>query len=403
MRRRATPGAFFGSRGLAALAILTLLPAAAGAITPEEAQLAELKRLRVQVAGEVQLAAFNMLDELVYEWTQAPPFGEPTPVFVADVSVPVGLGTGLEALIENHLAALVLANPTTRVTLSHCPSCTAVITHAGPKGTVVSRGLDNPEALARIGGAGGRHGLYLDFAAEGAWLVLRARITHLTPALPIVWSRTLSASAGAPSLLREPEQIKSADAARKEYLDALNGRGPYSIPVRFTIRNYEAGDSGAAPPPVVWFQTGFEAALTQARKWYASVVLGYAWLPEAYDGFMAQARMYRLLTGDTRSLTGPDLYLFLGGALMSLTGPAIAPFSTNNFDQVLQADSGSLDTRATFGGLHIGLEFRVGNRIGASVFLENMPAYSGSDRIGTFISSNIIDFHSFGAEVSFWF
>ena len=352
----------------------------------------------------MQLATYDLLDELVYSWKTAPPFAAPTPVFVAGITVPVGMGTGLEGLLENHLAGLLLANPATRVTLSHCPACTAVLVHSGPKGTVVSRGLDNPEALEKVGGAAGRHGLYIDISAEGAWLVLRARITRLTPDLPIVWSHTLSAAVGTPSLLRQSTGLKSATAARREYLDALHDRGPLTFPIRFAVRNYElGGGSTASPPPIVWLQSGFELALTQARSWTASMLLGYAWLPDAYDGFMAQTRMSRLISGAEHSLTGPDLYLFIGGALMSLDGAAIAPFRTENFDQILMDTEGTNSTRATFGAFHLGLEFRVGNRVGASAFLENMPAYNDSERLGVFWDAGIIEFHSFGAEVTFCF
>lgn len=370
----------------------------------EDAQRRSLEDLRRRVANQVQLTAYDLLDQLVYEMTQAPPFDQPTLVFIADMTVPIGLGTGLEGLLENHLSSLVLANPQSRLTLAHCPSCTAMVLQSGPKGTIVSRGVDNPEALAKLGGADGRHGLYIDFAAEGAWLVLRARITKLTPDLPIVWSKTLSSAAGTPSLLRQPTALKSAAAARTEYLDALNSRSPITVPIRFTLRTYEISEeSGTAPPPVIWLQSGFEFALTQAQEWLASMVLGFAWLPEAYDGVMIQTRMSRLISGTERSLTGPDVYMFLGGALMTLNGPAIAPFTTDNFDQLRQQAANSLDTRATFGGLHLGFELRVGNRLGAAVFLENMPAYNDTTRIGTFLSNNIIEIHSFGAEVSLWF
>lgn len=394
-------------RGLLAIVVVvTALPLVtpARAITPEQAQLAELKRLRAQVANEVQLAAYDLLDELVYGWTQSPPFATQTHVFLADMTVPVGLGTGLGGLLEDHLAGLLLANPSTRVTLAHCPACVATLVHSGPKGTVISRGLDNPEALARIGGPQGRHGLYVDLTAEGSWLVLRARVTRLTPELPIVWSRTLSAAVGTPSMLRHSSRLKSAAEARQEYLDALNGRSVFTVPVRFVVRTYAAGyETDIAPVPTIWLQTGFELAMTQARAWTASAIFGYAWLPEAYDGLMVQARMSRLISGRTRSLTGPDLYLFFGGALMTLDGPAVGPFGTSNMDRLLREAAESVSTRATFGGLHLGLEFRVGNRIGASVFLEHMPAYTDGDQLGVFLQNDIVDFHSLGVEVSFCF
>jgi len=392
---------------LARLILAGLLLSAPPALADdaEDAQLAELEKLRREVAGEVQLTIYDLLDELVYGWTQTPPFAEDTPVFVADVTVPVGLGTALVGLVENHLAALLLANPKTRVVLSHCPSCNAVLVHSGPEGTVVSRGLDNPEALAKIGGPGGRYGLHLDVSAEGAWLVLRARITRLTPDLPIVWSRTLTNEAGAPSLLRGPDALKSAAEARREHLDALQNRPPFTIPIRFAVRTYTAGyaDGAIAPVPVIWAQTGFELALSQARAWTASVVLGYAWLPEAYDGFMMQSRMSRLISGSARSLSGPDVYLFLGAALMTLNGAAVGPLAVEDSAQLLRQIAQVEEVRATFGAFHIGLEARVGDRIGAAVFLENMPAYNDSDQIGTFLENDFIDFHSFGAEVVFCF
>lgn len=388
---------------LLAVAWLAALTSTGAANEAEDAQQVELKKLRAEVADQVQLAAYDLLDELVYGWTQAPPFAEPTPVVLAEMSVPVGMGTGLEGLLENHLTALLVANPATRVTLSHCPTCTAIMVHSGPKGTIVARGLDDPETLARIGGAGGQHGLYVDFAAEGAWLVLRARLVKLTPDLPIVWSRTLSSAVGAPSLLRAPTGLKSAADARQEYLDALNGQGPYSVPIRFTLRSYEAGSSGVVPPPILWIQTGVEIALTHTQAWTASVVVGYAWLPDAYDGVMIQSRMSRLISGSTRSLIHPNLYLFFGGALMTLDGPTIGPFLITDGQSLLRNAEGSIDTRASFGSFHLGLDLRVGNRVGVSAFVENMPAYNDKDTLGQVVETGLVDLHCLGTEISFWF
>lgn len=385
---------------LAALWLLVPAPAAAQeADDARAAQLAALEDLRREVAGEVQLSAYDLLDELVYRWTRSAPFGEPTPVVIADITAPVGMGTGMAALLENHLAKLLLDNPQSNVQLAACPSCTAMLVHAGPEGTVVSRGLDNPEALAKLGGPGARHGLYLDLSAEGAWLVLRARITRLTPDLPIVYSQTISSPVGAPSLLRSSEGLKSAAEARDEYLDALEDRGPFTIPIKFAVRTYAAADDFSFPPaPVIWLQTGFEAAMTQTRRWKADLVLGYAWLPDAYQGFMVQSRVARLL-GQTHSLNGPNVYLMLGAALMSVDGVAVAQLADLGQSNV----DGTVSTRGTFAGLHLGLEIRVANRVGAAVFLENMPAFNDSDRIGDFIDPFGIEFHSFGAEVSFCF
>src|SRR5204863_7824752 len=204
-----------------------------------------------------QLSAYDLVDELVYGWTKQPIFEAPTPVVLASVTVPVGLGTGLQALLENHIAEVLLANPSTNMTLVHCPTCSAVVVHSGPEGTVVSRGIDDPDALVELGGATGQKALFIDVEAEGAWLVLRAHITELTPDLPIVWSYTLSTSAGTPPLLRQPQNLKSAADARQEYVDALHDRGPITVPLRFVIRTYAQPDNpeAIAPPPYLWLQS----------------------------------------------------------------------------------------------------------------------------------------------------
>lgn len=379
-----------------------LIPGVASAAdTPEDrATQRELDRLRARVADQVQLSAYELLDELVYGWTQAPPFGAPTPVTLVSMTAPVGLGVGLSALMENHLAGLLLVNPSTHITLAHCPACAAMVAHAGPDGTIIARGADQPEALAKLGGPGGRHGLYVDVEAEGAWLVLRARVVQLTPDLPIVWSRTITRAASAPALLRHPQRLKSAQAARQDLLDAARGRGPFTVPLRFTLRSYEPGEyAQIAPPPILWIQTGLEIALTHNQAWTASALVGFAWLPEAYDGVMLQARMSRLISGEARALTHPDLYAFFGGALMRLDGPTIAPFATDDAQAILRQAEGSIDSLVTFGGFHGGLELRMGNRLGVSTFLEWMPAYQDSDKIGAYLGI----FHSLGAEVTFCF
>jgi len=386
-------------------ALLAGAPAAAA--TPvEQAQMAELERARALVADEIQLAAYDLIDELVYGWSVDPVFEAPTPVILAGVTVPAGLGTGMQALVENHVSAGLIHNPATHITLSHCPACAAVVVRSGPEGTVVSRGIDDPDALASLGGATGQHALFIDIEAEGAWLVLRARITRLTPALPVVWSHTLSASASAPALLRQPQDLKSAAEARQEYLDALRARGPLTVPLRFTIRSYARPGfgEGIAPPPFIWLQSGVELGVNDARAWTTSLLVGYSFIPQAYQGLMAQTRVNRLLTGRARSLTRPDVYGFLGAALMTVWGQGTAPFreSPLTADELL-TDNNGLDPRASFGAWHFGAEVRVGNRIGASMFLENAPSFNNSTNLGAYIWLLNAPFQTLGTEVTFCF
>lgn len=394
------------ARALLALGLLALA-APAGATSPaEQAQQAELDRLRGKVADQIQLSAYDLIDELVYGWLQDPVFDKPTPVVLAGVTVPVGLGTGLEALVENHLSDVIGQNPTTNVQLSYCPSCTAVVVHSDAQSTVLSRGIDDPAVLAEAGGQTGRYGLFLDLEAEGSWLVLRAHLTRLTPDLPIVWSHTLASSAATPSLLRQPHDLKSAEDARREYLDALHARGPIGVPLRIAVRTYAQpwDDASVAPPPFLWLQSGVELGTTASRAWTSSLLVGYSFIPQAYQGLMGQARVSRLISGRARSLSAPNLYAFVGGAVITVWGPATAPFS----DQPLTADDfiTALDEegpRTSFGALHLGLDLRVGQRIGVSTFLETMPSKRNSDNMGYYLRIFDVGFQSLGTEVSFWF
>jgi hypothetical protein len=384
------------------------------AVTTVEAQVAQLEQLRAEVGAQIQVRAFDLLDELVFGWTQAPLFGSPTAVVLADVTVPVGLGTGLRARIENHLAELVIAHPETSVQLSHCPQCSAILVHSGATGTVVSRGIDAPDALTQIGSmAGSRHALFLDFEAEGAALVLRARVTAIEPNLPVLFARTLSSSTGVAPLLRSPEHLKSAAEARQEYLDLLNGKSNITVPVKVAVRTYAVTDfSPVVAAPMVWLQTGIEVGLTQAQAWTGQFMVGYSWMPDTHEGWLAQTRIARLLSGRARSLTAPDLYGFVGFGVMSVKGFSSVLFKdeTVTVDDLVAAAAAELlaglDPKPSINMAiwHVGLELRVKNRISFAAFLESIPSVSdSSDIVGGYIDIGLVRFESIGAEVSFCF
>jgi hypothetical protein len=387
-----------------------LLPVSALAEEPTvtEARRAQLESLRAQVAGQIQLQAYDLLDELVFSWLEQPVFALDTPVVLADVSVPVGFGSGLQALIENHFAALVVKNPRTRVLLAHCPQCTSVVVHSGAKGTIISRGVDEPEALSTAGAlSGSHHALFLDFEVEGAALVLRARITALEPALPIVYAKTLSTSTSSPALLRTADRLKSAAEARQEYLDALQGRSLYLVPVRIGVRSYAAPNQGSAQvmaAPFLWLQVGAEAPLTQARAWTGSVSLGVSWMPQMHVGWMVQGRISRLLSGSVTSLTRPDLYGFVGGSVLSIHGLSAVVFKDEvpNLEDLATQVLG-VEPHALFGAVQLGLELRMKNRIGASVFVESLPSMNNAPSLGRYVDLGPIQIHSLGMEVSFCF
>ncbi|MGC4120592.1 MAG: hypothetical protein QM765_39635 [Myxococcales bacterium] len=405
-------------RTLAVSAALTL---AAAALAPSSARAdelatqvrrAQLEELRGLVASQIQLQAFDLLDELVYGWTQQPPFAQDTPLVLADVSVPIGFGSGMQALIENHFISLAIKNPGTKVTLAHCPQCLALVVHSGEKATVVARGFDAPGALSAAGlESGSRHALFLDFEIEGASLVLRARVTSLEPALPIVWAKTLSTRTSTPALLRSGEHLKTAEEARKEYLDTLENKLGITIPVRVAVRSFAAPNPGQTialrTVPFVWIQTGLEVPFTQARAWTASVMGGVSWAPSVHTAWLAQARISRLLTGTSTSLTHPDLYVFLGGAVMGIYGLGALAFDSQapSIDQLTAQLLGQtfINAQTIVGAFHLGLELRAKNRIGISFFAESLPGLDQAVGVGNFADLGIFKIHSLGAEVSFCF
>ncbi len=386
--------------------ILAVLPTAVVAAEPTitEAQQAQLEALRGEIAAQIQLQAYDLLDELVFGWTEQPVFALETPLVLADVSVPVGFGSGMRGLIENHFAALIVKNPRTRVALTHCPQCTSVVVHSGARGTILSRGVDEPEALSKAGTlSGSRHALFLDFEIEGSALVLRARITSLEPALPIVYAKTLSTSTSSPALLRSGDRLKSAAEAHREYVDALQGRGLYQVPIRIGVRTYAAGSAPVSATPFPWIQAGVEGSLSQARAWTGSFSVGFSWAPQLHTGWLAQGRVSRLLSGSASSLTAPDLYAFVGGSVISIHGLGAVVFQDevpDLNDLLSQLTGGGLSS--TFGALQLGLELRLKNRIGAGVFLESMPLMD-APAIGDFLDLGVITFRSLGVEVSVCF
>ncbi len=395
------------ARWLCALALLAA-PALAVETTLPQAQAVEMEQLRSEIGGQLQLQAYDLLDELVYGWTQAPVFPAETDVVLAGVTVPVGNGSGLEALLENHFFSLVLKNPQGKVRLAHCPQCSARVVHSGAKGTVISRGVDTPEALTELGkSTQARHALFLDFEIEGSSLVLRARVTALEPALPIVYAKTLSSSTSTPTLLRSGERLKSASEAHQEYVDTLAGRGVWVLPFRVGVRSYAPGsDQTVRSVPYIWLLAGFETGLTQARAWTGSVSIGASWLPQSHVGWMAQAKVARLLSGSAASLTHPDLYLFLGGSVIFLQGVGTVVFrsDTPTPDEIRAAiTSNGESLRTTLGSWQLGLELRVKNRLGLSVYLESSPALNDAPYVGNYLNLGIAKFQSFGVEVSFCF
>ncbi|MBL8957389.1 MAG: hypothetical protein JNK82_41835 [Myxococcaceae bacterium] len=390
---------------LAVIAVFVASAALAGELEPADAFQTELEEARANVAAQLQLQAYDLLDELAYRWAEEPPFEKDTAVVLADVSVPVGFGSGLQALLENHFVTLMVKNPRTHVQLVHCPQCTAMVVHSGAKGTVVGRGVDMPEALAAAGVASGsRHAIFLDFEAEGSVLVLRVRMTSLEPKLPITYAHTLSTTTTSAAMLRSPDKLKSAAEARKEYLELLEGKGLLLIPLTVTVRTYQTRPgSFIAAQPLVFVQAGVEASLSQARAWTVGANLGITWTPDTSVGWSIQGRISRLITGNTVSLTRPDVYAFIGGALIGIYGAGALGLKNQVPTIADIRDATQTNPSHYYGTFQAGLLMRLKNRIGASFYIESAPGLDNANAVGNFVDLGFMKWHTFGFEVSFCF
>jgi len=97
----------------------------------------------------------------------------------------------------------------------------------------------------------------------------------------------------------------------------------------------------------------------------------------------------------------PDIYLVATHPVFS--GPATEAFRTNMLtaDELLAGADEDKEHRSTFGALHFGLELRLDNRIGASIFLEAIPDLRHSANLGSHLDLDFLDFQSLGMEVTF--
>ena len=373
--------------------------------TVEENRLTQLATLRSTLTNQLHLQAYELIDEMVYEWKERPLFEQPTEVVVASVNAPIGYGAGLMTLLENHLYAVILENQDTNIDLVECSACSDMVVHSGSEATVISRGIDQPRALDRILPRLPAYALHLDLEAEGAALVLRARLTKLDQGQRIHWARAYTPTVGSTALLRSNQRLISAEEARQEYLDLLRGDEVIMIPFRLGLHSFASGENNTINPPLFMLQTGIELSPTFARAWSASFLGGIIYLPDTYIGMIGQTRIYRLITGNHRSIAGPDLYFFVGADIITVSGEAIVSLKPEetSFADLLVATNPEIKPRATFGGFQVGLELRVNNRIGLTAGLKTIPSLRDSSNMGRFFRSNIVDFHSLTTEVAFWY
>ncbi len=360
----------------------------AAPMTNEEASLIESSR--ATFAHELHLMASDLIDDLVYQWTQSPPFDSKTKVVLLAVNIPMGLNARLEAFLENHFFNLITLHPESNLIPVYCAACTSLTTLAQNGQTVLGRGIDVLPDLAKDLGKSEKNavGLYLDFDIETSDLVLRSRLVSLDSDRRIVGAYTASTSSSNPPLLREMNPLVSTGEAREAYLNVLKNRSPVAIPIRFSIDFFQPAsedETSISLPPMLWTQLGLETWVSRRREWLGGIMLGVSSFPRTYDAKSVSARLSRLLS-DTYSLVSPNYYWYLETGYFEVEGPAATIFEAHDRltprDILDQANGTEHRPKAAEGKIKIGLELRFRQLYSAEVFGEQLPNQSKNENLG---------------------
>lgn len=363
---------------------------------------------RGSVANQLHLMAADLLDELVYRWTENPIVPKETPVILLNLNVPLGLNQSFAAILEDHFIDLVHKNPQTLIRLIYCGACTALTVTSDGHQTIMGQGYDlglPPNSLA----AKNRElkALSLDFSLEGAELVLRARISSLAPQRELLAATTLATSSSSPPLLRSADHIISAQEAREEYVSILEQRPQIEVPIRMSVEflltqgSQSQGSEAIVQPPMVWLQTGIETWITRQRRWTGGVFMGVSSIPRTYDAWSLGSRVQGLL-GHSYSLSTPNFYTFLELSYYEISGVSAIYFNSDEEltprDIIDRYQDRDIPLKATGGRIKLGFEMRLRQFYRAEVFVETLPGLEKNKNFAPF--SGVIHGWGFGMGVT---
>ncbi len=336
----------------------------------------------------IHYMAQDLIDDLVYEWLENPPFNAETLVSLVEVSGPIGLDHGFVQSVENRLFQLLKVNPHTQIKLSYCSICMQYIAKANPEKTVFSRVIDQPEALEYLSKAyPSRKALSLQFEAEGKDLVLRASIFELTQDQKIVWANSFNTVFTARRLLREDSPLKSQTMARDEQMKILSRKDPMEFVTRISFRSFDANPSGLpstfnAVAPLIFLEQSFEGIKLPDQDLRLALDIGFTSIQNAYEGWLVGGHVANLLLRKTPSLMNPDIYFIAGFHFIRLRGPGALVFGSQQLDinQILNTKA---EPKASMVGWKWGFETHIKHRFGAFTVLEYYPVLKKSKIVET--------------------
>lgn len=375
---------------IAALILGVCHPQAASANNPvDEPEVMEVAA-RSDMAGYLHLMAADLLDELVYRWTENPTFGSPTRVVLVELGVPMGLNGNFQGFLEDRFFDLLTQHPETSMIPVHCGLCTELTVVSDPSGTFMGRGADVMPDFKQLPNWQNTKGLYLNFAIQGTELVLRSRLVNLDAERRIIAAQTLATSSSQPPLLRATKPLVSAEEVRREYISLLKEQDAIEIPIRVSVSFFAASPKSMAGqtitlPPMMWLQAGAETWISQRRRWLGGFFLGLSSMPETYDAWALGGRFSRLL-GSGYRLATPNYYAYLETSYMELSGPASSLFRSNEVrtpDEIInEYRDRDQPLKITDGRIKLGVEMHLKSFYRAEAFLEVMPNQLENENLG---------------------
>jgi len=344
--------------------------------------LAATKEPEGPITMDVRLMAADLVDEMVYSWQDAPPLSGKAKLVLADIAAPVGLDERFNVLVENRIFELLRQNPGIPVELSHCGPCTRWVAKSNPQGTILGRGIDQPEILAQIlHDMPERQALSLDFEAEGRELVLRAQIYELTASQRILWAQTFSTSLSARRVLREANPLLSLAEAREQQRQILAGRDPIEISSRLAIRSFNNRSSApVSAVPLPFFEQSVESVPLPKRSIRAGVTVGFTSIKDSLSAWTVGGHVMGLMFRDKPSLIAPDLYWTFGAQYIRMRGPGAASFAQGQTDLDTLRNT-TAEPRATLVAYRLGLEVHIKYRMGLLAFIEDIPILKDNDSV----------------------
>lgn len=333
-----------------------------------------VERARGAQAMVLQLMAADLLDELVYQWTQKPPFGESQArVVLLRISAPLGTNSVLATFLENHFFNLLTKNPATGLVPVYCGPCLSLTSYSNSQRTVIARGADLPELGAELKEKAD-YALAIDLEAEGSQLVLRSYFSSLGDN-HLVQAKALSTDTARPPALRQSMRLISVESARREYLDILADRKRLSLHLGVRIDMIEGSSDSVISAPFIWAVLGAETYVNHRKEWLADLTLGIASLDGQYSAYQLGSRVYRHLAMDTVDLSSPDLYALAGLSYWDISGPGSLLFKNQEKltpGDIVAATEGedASKIRSHNTTLTLGVEARIGGFIRMGAFIQ---------------------------------